>query len=106
MWICESTISMALSRLALGLGDEEWDLARGLRLVFLVRRIGRDGQLPQSRPLRLVLHLADPHGLHGREIAELNRRVGAQVVYPDRVLRRSADRADEDVVGAVLDPHQ
>src|SRR5262249_47889941 len=39
-------------------------------------------------------------------IAQLNLRVGAQVVHPDRVLGRAALRTDEDVAIAVLDAHQ
>src|SRR4030095_16764603 len=50
--------------------------------------------------------LANPHGLHRGEVADLDRGIGAKVVDPDRVGRRATHRAHEDVVGAVLDPHQ
>src|SRR5262245_48913157 len=92
--------------LALRLSDEEGDPPRRLRLVFLVRGIGGDGELPQPRPLGLVLDFARPHRLDGGAVAELDRGVGAKVVHPDRVLRRASERADEDVVAAVLDTHQ
>ena len=88
------------------LRDEERDPSFGLGLVFLVRRIGGDGELPQPRPLRLVSDLADPHRLYLRMIAKLDGGVGAQVVHPDRVRGRSAHRADEDVARTVLDAHQ
>src|SRR4051812_30921079 len=79
------------------LGDEHGNLARGLGLVLLVRREGGDGQLPQPRPLGLVADLAHAHRLDGREVADLDRGVRAQVVHPHRVRRRAADRAHEDV---------
>src|SRR5215510_12469331 len=89
------------SSLAFRLGDEDRDAACGLRLILLVRRIGRDGQLPEPRALLVVGDLAHAHRLHDGEVAQLDVRVRAQVVDPDRVARRAADGADEDVVAAV-----
>src|SRR5262245_38439704 len=100
-----STLS-SVSALACRLRDEDWDAPCGPRLVLCVRRIGHDGEIPEPCALGLVLDLADPHRLHRGVIADLNGRVGAQVVYPDRVLRRPAHRPDEDVIGTVLDAHQ
>src|SRR5205807_1381233 len=39
-------------------------------------------------------------------VAQLDLRIGTQIVHPNRVVRRSALRPDEDVAIAVLDAHQ
>src|SRR5207237_1067090 len=69
-------------RLASRLRDEDRDPPCGPRLVVRVRRIRRDGELPESRPLGPVLDLADPHRLHRGVIADLDGRIGAQVMPP------------------------
>src|SRR5207245_9961040 len=46
------------------------------------------------------------HRLRLGVVAALDGRVGAQVVYPDRVRRRPTHGPDEDIVGAVRDAHQ
>src|SRR5262249_42633663 len=94
------------SSLAPRFRDEERDAPCGACLVLGVRRIRRHGEIPEPRPLGLVLDLADPHRLHHGVVADLDGRVSAQVVYPDRVLWRPTHRPDEDVVSAVLDTHQ
>src|SRR5262249_37488250 len=86
--------------------NEDGDAPCGPRLVLRIWRECRYGEIPEPRPLRLVLDLADPHRLHRGVVADLDGRVGAQVVHPDRVLRCPAHGPDEDVVGAVLDAHQ
>src|SRR5437016_1173960 len=97
---------MTCPPLACRLRDEEWDASCGPRLVLRVWRIRRDGERPEPRPLGLVLDLADPHRLRHGVVADLDSRVGAQVVYPDRVLWRPAHGPDENVVGAIFDAHQ
>src|SRR5437667_12835076 len=84
-----STTLTLRAPLASRLREEDRDLSCGLRLVFLVRRIRRHGELPQSRPLGLG-DLADPHRVDGGVVAQLDRGVGAQVVHPNRVLRHSS----------------
>src|SRR5438477_709962 len=96
-----STTFTGGSPLACGLGDEQRDLPRGLRLVLLVGWERRDGELPQPGALGLVGDLAHAHRLDRREVADLDRGVGAQVVHPHRIVRRPAHRADEDIAGAV-----
>src|SRR5438445_10671551 len=91
--------------LAFRLRDEHRDAARSLRLVFLVRRVRRDGQPPQPRPLGLVLDLADPQGLDRGVVAKLDRGTRAQVVPPHRAPRRAADGAAEAELGPVRDAH-
>src|SRR6266545_2648776 len=86
--------------------DENRDSSCGPGLVLLVWRKRRDGKLPQPRPLDLVSDVANPHRLDRGVVADLDGGVGAQVVYPGRVCRRSSHRADEDVVGAILHAHQ
>src|SRR3990172_7963434 len=92
--------------LAHRLCEEERDLPSGPRLVFRVRRKRRDGYIPEPGPLGFVLDLAHPHRLHHRMVANLDGRVHAQVVHPDRVLRCPALRPDKDVVRTVLDAHE
>src|SRR3989442_15661868 len=79
------------------LRDEDRDPACGPRLVVLVRRIRRDGQLPQPCSLGLIVDLADPHRLYRGVVADLNGGGGAPVVYPDRGCRGSPPRADKEV---------
>src|SRR2546427_5071355 len=76
------------ARLASRLREEDRDPPCGLRLVFLVRRIRRHGELPQSRPLGLVDDLADPHRLDRGVVAELDGWIRSQVVHPNRICRR------------------
>src|SRR5262249_38422556 len=76
----------ARAPLLLGLRHEQGDLARGLGLVFLVGREGRDRQLPEPCALLVVCDLAHLHRLGDGEIAELDLRVRTQVVDPDGVL--------------------
>src|SRR5437764_11569543 len=58
--------------LASRLCDEERDAPCCPCLVLCVRRIRRDGKLPESRPLGLVFDLADPHCLHRGMVADLD----------------------------------
>src|SRR5262249_39117274 len=55
-----------------GLGHEDRDPSGGALLVVRVRGKSRHGQIPQPRPLGLVRHLANVHGLHGGEVADLH----------------------------------
>ena len=41
-----------------------------------------------------------------RAVLQLDVRVGDEVVVPDRVLRRPAERGDDGVAAVVLDAHQ
>src|SRR5262245_59256217 len=92
--------------LASWLRDEERDPPGGPRLVLRVWRIRRDSEIPEPPPLGLVFDLAHPHRLYCGMVADLDGRVGAQVVHPDRVRWRSTHGPDEDIVGAILDAHQ
>src|SRR5262249_46822062 len=92
--------------LAARLRDEERDPPCGPSLVLRVRRIRCDSESPEPCPLGCVLDLADPHRLHRGVVADLDGRVGAQVVYPDRVRGCPAHGPDEDIVGAILYAHQ
>ena len=69
-------------------------------------RVGHLGDLPQALSLRPVGDLAHPHLLHHRQIAKLHLWLGTQVVDPNRILGCSAHRADQNIVGAILDTHQ
>src|SRR6266404_4825035 len=89
-----------------GLCDENWDPPCGPHLVVRVRRIRRDGEIPEPCPLSLVLYFTNSHRLYHGVITDLDGRIDAEVVHPHRVCRRSSKRADEDVVGAILDAHQ
>jgi hypothetical protein len=60
-------------------------------LVFRVRRIRRNGKLPEPRPFSLVLYLAHPHRLHD-----------AQIVHPNWIRWCPALRPDEDVAIAIV----
>src|SRR5215471_10987485 len=75
--------------LASRLRDKDRDLSCGPCLVLRVRRKRSDGEIPEPRPLGLVLDLTHPHRLHHGVVADLDGRVGAQIVYPDRVCWRS-----------------
>ena len=86
--------------------DKNRYLPGRLCLVIGIRRERRDGELPQPIPFGLVIHLAHLHRAHRCLVAEIDMRIGAQIVYPDRVLRRSTLRPDEDVAVTVLDPHK
>src|SRR5437879_13013603 len=61
--------------------------------------------MPEPCPLSLVLYFTNAHRLYDGVIADLDRRIDAEVVHPHRVCRRSSKRADEDVVGAIPDAH-
>jgi len=52
-------------------------------LVFRVRRIRRNGKLPEPRPFSLVLDLAHPHRSHDSLITDFNIRIDAQIVHPN-----------------------
>jgi len=54
-------------------------------LVFRVRRIRRNGKLPEPRPFILVLDLAHPHRSHHGLITDFNIRIDAQIVHPGRI---------------------
>src|SRR5260370_2833534 len=75
-------------------------------LVFRVRRICRNGKLPEPGPFSLVLYLAHPHRSHHGLITDLNIRIDAQIVHPSRIRWRPALRPDQDVAVAVLNAHQ
>src|SRR5207342_1084197 len=49
----------------------------GALLVFRVRRIRRNGKLPEPRPFILVLDLAHPHRSHHGLITDFNIRIDA-----------------------------
>src|SRR2546425_10249084 len=66
------------------LRDEDRDPACGPRLVVLVRRIRRDGQLPQPCSLGLIVDLADPHRLYRGVVADLNGGGGGAGGFPGR----------------------
>src|SRR5262249_37334477 len=78
----------------------------GARLVLRIRRKRRDGKGPEAIPLAFVLDLAHPHRTRDGLIAKLDLRIGAQIVDPDRIPRRSALRRNKDVTVAVLDTHE
>lgn len=75
-------------------------------MVFRVRRIRRNGKLPEPRPFILVLDLAHPHRSHHGLITDFNIRIDAQIVHPNRIRWRPALRSDEDVTIAVLNALQ
>jgi len=75
-------------------------------LVFRVRRIRRNGKLPEPKPFILVLDLARSHRSHHGLITDFNIRIDAQIVHPNRIRWCSALRSDEDVTIAVLNAHQ
>jgi len=54
-------------------------------LVFRVRRVRRNGKLPEPRPFMLVLDLAHPHRSHHGLITDFNIRFDAQIVHPSRI---------------------
>src|ERR1700716_734445 len=78
----------------------------GALLVFRVRRVRRNGKLPEPRPFILVLDLAHPHRSHHGLITDFNFRIDAQIVHPNRIHWCPALRSDEDVAIAVLNAHQ
>ena len=88
-----------------GLQDEDRDLPVRLLLVVGVRRVRGDGPLPPLGLLRAG-DLAGRHVLLDRAVLELDMRVGLDVVVPDRVLGRAAQRGDHRVTPVVLHPHQ
>ena len=57
----------------------------GALLVFRVRRIRRDGKLPEPRPVSLALNLAHPHRAHHGLITDFNILIDAQIVHPNRI---------------------
>src|SRR5215813_4841466 len=69
-------------------------------------RVGHLGDLPQALSLGRVGDLAHPHRLHHRKIAKLHLWIGAQVVDPHWILGRSTHRAHQNIVLAILHPHQ
>jgi hypothetical protein len=71
-------------------------------LVFRVRRIRRNGKLPEPRPFILVLDLAHPHRSHHGLITDFNIRINAQIVHPGRMRWCPALRPDEDATIASL----
>ena len=74
-------------------------------MILRVRRKCRNGELPEPRPLSLVLYLAHPHRFHHGLIPDLDIRIDAQIVYPSRILWCPALRPDQDVAVAVFDTH-
>ena len=87
------------------LEHEDRDHPLGLRLVVGVVRPGGDGALPPLGPL-VAGDLAGDHVLVDRPVTQFDVRVGDEVVVPDRVLRRPAERRDDGVATIVLDAHQ
>src|SRR4051794_22644701 len=85
---------------------EDRDASFGPLLVLRVWRISRHGALPPGLAL-LTIDLAyrGVEGL-GTVLDHHRVRIGAQVVDPHRVLRRTAHRPDQRVLAVVLDPHQ
>ena len=77
----------------------------GLLLIFGVVRPGGHGPLPPGRAFvaenlpRLVI-------LPDRAILQFHMRVPGQVVVPDGVARRTAQRRHDGIVAVVFDPHQ
>src|SRR4051812_29422824 len=85
--------------------DEDRDPTRRFGLVVSVQRKGADRAFP---PLCFFVpsDLAGQVVLLDWSILQLDVRVGLQVVAPNRVLRRAAQRGDRRVLSRVLDPHQ
>jgi hypothetical protein len=88
------------------LGDKHRNLTFRARLIFRVWRVCRHGQCPQTSPFRRVLDLTHAHRAYAGLIAKLDMLIGAQVMYPGRIFRRSSLRPDENIVIAFLDAHQ
>src|SRR5262245_66559135 len=80
------------------LSDEDRDSPGGLRLVFLVGWICRDGKLPQPCPFGIVTNLADAHGVDLGMVPDLDLVVGGQVVHPGRVGGRHDRRAQANIL--------
>ena len=75
-------------------------------MVFRVRRIRRNGKLPEPRPFILVPDLAHPHRSHHGLIKDFNIWIDPQIVHPNRIGWCPALRSDKDVAIAVLNAHQ
>src|ERR1700733_13124405 len=88
-----------------GREDEDGHRPGGLLLVLGVVRPGRDGPLEPGRVL-LAVDLPGLVVLLGRAVLKFHVRVRGQVVVPDRVLGRTAQRRDHGVLAVVLDAHQ
>ena len=84
---------------------EHRDLPVGLLLVLGVVGPGRDRALP-PRGLLVAEDLARLVVLGDRAVLQLDARVRLDVVVPDRMLRRAAQRCDHRVLAVVLHPHQ
>src|SRR6516225_5077834 len=84
---------------------EDRDRPGRLLLVLGVVRPRRHGPLPPGRAFG-VMHLTRLVVLLGRPVLQFHVRVGGQVVVPDGVARRAAQRRHHGVLAVVLDAHQ
>ena len=75
-------------------------------MVFSVKWIRRNGELPEPRSFSLAFDLVNPHRSHHSLITDFYIRIDAQIVHPSRVRWCPALRPDEDVASAVLNAHQ
>src|SRR5690606_15313966 len=84
---------------------ENGDLAVGLLLVLRVIGPDRDGTVP---PELLLLAGDLARGVVGdlRAVAQFDVRVVLDVVVPDGMFRRPAERGHHGVLAVVLDPHE
>jgi hypothetical protein len=87
------------------LSDEDRDLPSGSLLIILVRRICLDGDGPQPGSFAGVHYFPDTHGPGVMPVADLDKRISAEIVDPDGILGRAAHRTHEDVVVAILNSH-
>src|SRR5215218_4175313 len=85
--------------------DEDGDLPRRLLLVVGIVRVGGHSAVP---PHRLLLARDLPCAVVAFEcsVLQLDVRVLLEIVIPDGVLWRAAERRDHRVLTAVLDAHQ
>src|SRR6266404_2703875 len=88
-----------------GLNNEHWDFTACTGPVAREFRIGGVGPRP---PLVLLLaeDFAGAHLVLDRTILQLDKRIGDEVVIPERILGCACMRSDYGVNAVVFDPHQ
>src|SRR5947209_9951721 len=84
---------------------EDRDLPVGLLLVLGVIGPRRNGTFPPDR-LLIPENLAGVVVADNTAVLQLHARILGDVVVPDRVLRRPAQRGHHGVFAVVFDPHQ